>query len=81
MEISQLKIFQRLVNHDQVRFISELQVWFNRKIKESEIRSILVQSQPQANSSRDHISKKIITRKGWQSGSRGKSACLEAMRP
>jgi hypothetical protein len=43
-------------------------------IQEAEIRRIIVQSQPQANSLQDPISKipitKTKTKKGWQSGSK-----------
>jgi hypothetical protein len=46
-------------------------------IQEAEIRRMAVQSQPQANSSLDPISKKKkkqpITKKGWWSGSRCRS--------
>jgi predicted component of type VI protein secretion system len=37
--------------------------------QEAEIRKIVVQSQPQANSIRDPISKILNTKKDWQSGS------------
>jgi hypothetical protein len=47
--------------------------WFTPVILatwEVEIRRIVVQSQPRANSSRDPISKKLNIKKGWWSGSR-----------
>jgi hypothetical protein len=40
--------------------------------QEAEIRRIAVQSQPWASNSRDPISKKKITKRGWQSGSSGR---------
>jgi hypothetical protein len=40
--------------------------------KEADIRRIMVQSQPQANSSQDPILKKPNTKKGWWSGSRNR---------
>jgi hypothetical protein len=40
-----------------------------------------VWSQPQANSLRDPVSKKLIAKKGWQSGSSSKSACRTSVRP
>jgi hypothetical protein len=42
--------------------------------EEAEIGRIAVQSQPQASSSRNPISKTPITKKGWWSSSNGKSA-------
>jgi hypothetical protein len=49
--------------------------------QEAEIRRIMVPSQPQAN--RDPILKKknLSHKRGWWSGSNGKSACLAIMRP
>jgi hypothetical protein len=47
--------------------------WFTPVIlatQEAEIRRIVVQSQPQANSSQDPISKKTFTKKDWWGGSR-----------
>jgi hypothetical protein len=38
--------------------------------QEAESRRIAVQSQPQANSSKDPMLKKLITKKVWWSGSR-----------
>jgi hypothetical protein len=40
----------------------------------------MAQSQPWANSLQDPISKKLIIKKGWQSGSRGNSAFLPSIR-
>jgi hypothetical protein len=41
----------------------------------------MVSSQPWANSSRDPISKKPITKKGWWSDSSGKRICKPQCRP
>jgi hypothetical protein len=48
--------------------------------QDAEIRRIWVPRQPQANSSRDPISKTPITKKNWLSGLSGKSTCLASMR-
>jgi hypothetical protein len=48
--------------------------------QKAEIRRTAVQSQPWINSLRNPILKKPVTKKGWQSSSSSKSACLASMR-